>query len=252
MQEEHRVENSEAITEEPVDRFEALEIPLPQPVHGLTSVKGTRGTPEWWPTGSRIAVVLVRDAAKADPETEALQRLLTRRKYLTLSIPMPYMVAGKSRPDDPALTAQIVRTAVSLLGEDPMSAPAHIFAGGRDYGAVIAAHAGTARLRAEGMFFLSYPLHKQDDPGELRSEWLFRAVMPMLFIQSGERDRHCKLPILRSVLQRVGAPVKLHVVKKVSRQLKALRRSGRSDEDILHEVVKTLEDWMRQTLSKTL
>lgn len=245
------METPEAITEEPIDRFEPLEIPLPQPVHGMKTVKGRLGTPEWWPTGARIAVVMVRDGAKIDPESDALQRLLTRRKYLTLNLPMPYMVARKSRPDEPALTAQIVRTAISLLGEDPMSAPAHVFAGGIDYGGVIAAHAGASRLRAEGMFFLSYPLHKQDDPGELRSEWLFRAVMPMLFIQSGERDRHCKLPILRSVLQRVGAPVKLHVVKKVSRQLKALSRSGRRNEEILHEVVMTLEDWMKQTLSKT-
>ena len=52
--------------EEATSRFEQIEIPLPEPVHEQTSVTGTLGVPEWWPTGSRVGVVLAH-VADVDP-----------------------------------------------------------------------------------------------------------------------------------------------------------------------------------------
>ena len=53
---------------------------------------------------------------------------------------------------------------MTLLQSDPTAAPAHLFIGGKNVGALAAAHAATARLRVDGLFLLGYPLHKQDDP----------------------------------------------------------------------------------------
>ncbi len=240
--------------EESVERtvqFEEIEIPLAEPVHGLDHVKGTLGIPEWWPTGSRISVVFAQASMAPDPLLDAVQHALTERKFLTLRFPMPFMAAGKKKPDDLKVMTKAYEAAIAVLGKDPSSAPGHVFAGGKNMGATVASHAAVARLRVEGMFFLGFPLHKQDDPSDVQPERLYRVVNPMLFIQ-GSRDRHCDLPTLRQTLARVGAPVNLHVVQDADHTLKVPKKSGRSPEDVAQEVLHALESWIHQTLGDPL
>jgi len=236
--------------EETIERtvqFEEIEIPLLEPVHGLDVVKGTLGVPEWWPTGSRISVVIAQGSMAQDPLLDAVQLALTERKYLTLRFPMPYMVAGKRKPDEMKVMTRTYEAAIAVLGKDPSSAPAHVFAGGKNMGALVASHASISRLRVEGIFFLGFPLHKQDDPGDVHPERLYRIVNPMLFVQ-GSRDRRCDLPTLRQTLGRVGAPVNLHVVQDADHALKVPKKSGRSADEVAHEVLATLEGWIQRTL----
>ena len=140
------------------------------------------------------------------------------------------------------------QAAVSILGRDPTAAPAHIFAGGKNLGALVAAHAATSRVRVEGLFFLGYPLHKQDRPEELHDSRLFRVISPMLFIQ-GTRDRLCDLPTLRKTLARVGAPVQLNTVEAADHTLRVPKKSGRSSEEVETEIMTTLANWIRSVLS---
>ena len=129
---------------------------------------GTLGIPEWWPTGSRIAVVFAQASAAEDPLIESVQRELTERRFLTLRFPMPYMQAGKRKVDDIRAMRRTFQSAVAMLSRDPTAAPAHIFIGGKDQGALVAAHtANDGRMRVEGVFFMGYPLHKQDDTSDL-------------------------------------------------------------------------------------
>jgi predicted alpha/beta-hydrolase family hydrolase len=102
-------------------------------------------------------------------------------------------------------------------------------------------------MRIEGLFLLGFPLHKQDDPSDPRSEQLFRAITPMLFVQ-GQRDRHCDLPTLRRTLARVGAPVQLHVVDEADHTLRVPKKSGRTPEQVNAEILAALEAWMKKTL----
>ncbi len=228
-------------------QYEEIEIRLPEPVHGLEAVKGVLGIPEWWPTGSRISVVFAQGAAEDDPLIESLQRSLTERKYLTLRFCFPYQMAGKRKPDDPRVLQRTFHSAVNMLGRDPTAAPAHVFIGGKNTGALAAAHAATSRLRIEGIFFMGFPLHKQDNPEDLRAERLWRVVSPMLFLQ-GNKDRHCDLPALRKTLGRVGAPVQLHVVDEADHGLRVAKKSGRTPEEVHAEVLGTLEAWILKTL----
>jgi len=232
-----------------VAQFEEIKIPLAEPVHDQESVTDVLGVPEWWPTGSRISVVIAQGSGAEDPLLEAVQRQLTERKILTLRFPMPFMQAGRRRPDSMGIMQRTYQAAVAVLGKDPTAAPAHVFIGGKGLGALVAAHAATARLRIEGLFFLGFPLHKQDNPAEVRSERLYRVVSPMLFLQ-GSRDRHCDLPTLRRILARVGAPVQLHVVEDADHNLRVPKKSPRTNEQVAHEVARTLEAWLRKTLGE--
>ena len=198
-----------------------------------------------------MSVVFAQASAAEDPLITALQEALTERKYLTLRFPFPFMQAGKKKPDDMRTLQRTFESAINMLSRDPTSAPAHIFVGGKNTGALVAAHVATARLRVEGLFFLGFPLHKQDSTEDLRAERLYRVINPLLFVQ-GDKDRHCDLPSLRKVLGRVGAPVQLHVVQEGDHTLKVPKKTGRSPEEIHAEILSTLEAWIQKTLGDAL
>ena len=234
---------------EPAPRYEDIEIPLRDPVHGLDRVTGVLGIPEWWPTGSRVSVVIAHGNQADDPQLEFLQQQLTERKLLTLRFRFPFVEAGKKRPDEPLVMTRTFAAAVAALSRDPTSAPAHIFIGGKGQGALGAAHAGTGRLHVDGVFFLGYPLHKQGDTEELRSDRLFRLVAPLLFL-TGDRDRFCDLDALRRTTLRIGAQTDIHILREADQAFKVLKKSDRTEEDVLQEMLSTLEAWIARTLGE--
>jgi len=233
---------------EPTARFEQVRIPLREPIHGLEAVSGVLGVPEWWPTGARVGVVIAHGSQKEDPLLEFLQQQLTERKFLTLRFQMPFVEAEKKRPDPPPVLLNTFRSAVTLLQSDPTAAPAHLFIGGKNTGALAAAHAATARLRVDGLFLLGYPLHKQDDPSVVQAERLFRVVSPILFL-TGARDRHCDLAALRKVTLRVGAPTEIRSLEEADHAFR-VRKSERDPEDLQREVLAILEHWIRKIVGE--
>lgn len=235
---------------EPSARFEEIKIPLPEPVHGLTEVSGVLGVPEWWPTGSRVAVAIAHGSTGDlnDPIIEHLHRELTERRYLTLRFNFPFAEAGKrSSSDSPAVLERTYRAALAVLGRDPTAAPAHLFVGGKGLGARAAAVLATSPIRVEGLFMMGFPLHTQDKPDQVHAEHLYRIVSPMLFVQ-GTRDRLCELPALRTVLGRVGAPTLLHVVQDGDPNFHVPKKSARTDEDVRAEVTQSVTHWLEKIL----
>jgi hypothetical protein len=228
-------------------RFEELRIPLPDPVHGLRDVSASLGTPRWWPTGARVGVVLAHDSggSYADPLLVYLHEQLTDRRCLCLRFNFPFAEARKRRADPAPVLRRALRAAVGALARDPSAAPAHLFLGGIGLGARTAAEVAAARLRADGLLFLGFPLHPPERPEAASADELFRVVSPMLFVQ-GTRDRRCDLPALHRVLSRVGAPTALHVCREADHQLRVLKKSGRSDAEVRDEVLGVVEAWIQK------
>jgi len=230
-------------------RFEELRIPLPDPVHGLRDVSAVLGTPRWWPTGARIGVVLAHDTKGnyQDPLLVHLLEQLTERRCLSLRFNFPFAEAGKTRADPVQILRRAYRAAVAALGRDPSAAPAHLFIGGIGIGARAAADVAAARLRVDGLLFLGFPLHPPNHPEQAQADELYRAVSPMLFVQ-GTRDRSCDLEALQRVLTRVGAPTALHVCREADHQLRVLKKSGRSEEEIRAEVLGVVDAWIQKVV----
>ena len=184
---------------EPSARFEEIRIPLPDPVHGLREVSAVLGIPRWWPTGSRVSVVLAHGSpgSHSDPLIEYLHRDLTERRYLCLRFNFPFAEAKKRRPDPPQTLRRTFRAAVDALSRDPTAAPAHLFLAGKGLGAQTAADLSVSRVRADGLILMGYPLHPQGKPERLRADQLYRVVAPMLFVQ-GTRDRNCEIDALQT------------------------------------------------------
>lgn len=210
------------------------------------------GIPEWWPTGSRVAVALAHGSASNmdDPVITDLHRRLTEQKFLSLRFNFPFGEAGKrSGTDSMEVMERVFRMALSVFGRDATQAPAHLILGGKGTGAAVAAKLGTARLRLGGLFFLGYPLHAQDRKEKVQAESLFRITSPMLFLQ-GTRDRRCDVDTLRETLRGVGASTRLHVVEDADQNFKVPKRSLRTEEDIRTETFEVLHNWLGQIIGE--
>jgi uncharacterized protein len=231
-------------------RFEEVRIPLDEPVGNVAAVGGALGVPEWWPTGSRIGIVIAHGSGRDmnDPLVAALQRGLTERKMLALRFNFPFAEAKRPRPDRPAALERALRSAVAVLGRDPSAAPAHLFVGGIGLGGLVAAQAAATRLRVNGVFLIGYPLHSRDQPTRnVHAEPLFRMVAPLLFVQ-GSRDRTCDLDALKRTFTRIGARKTLHVVPEADHTMSIPKRSGRPQTDIARELLDVLDAWCRHVL----
>ncbi len=237
---------------EPSAKYEEVKIPLSETIHGVEEVSGVLGVPRWWPTGSRVSVVIGHGANQDmnDPAIEAVHRELTEKRYLTLRFNFPWAEAGKRKPDDMPALRRTMRAAVNALGRDPTAAPAHLFLGGKGLGGQVAADLASSRVRVDGLFLMAYPLHPSGKPEEAQPEQLFRIVSPALFLQ-GDRDKTCDLDKLRQTLVRVGAPTVLQVIQEADHNFKVLKKSGRTPEDVAEQMSSSLEDWIQSVLGAT-
>ncbi len=235
---------------EPSASYEEVEIPLPEPIHGLDHLSGVLGVPEWWPTGERIAVVFAHGGGSdlADPLLVSLANALTERSYLTLRFNFPFAEAGKrTTADSPEQLERAYKAALNILGRDPTALPARLIVGGMGLGARVAAGLVADRLEADGLFLLGFPLHPQGKPEKSDPEVLYRATAPTLFVQ-GTRDRRCEPNALRAALRRVGAPMELYDVEKADSAFRVPRRSGRTNEEVQAEVLGVLSNWIARRL----
>jgi predicted alpha/beta-hydrolase family hydrolase len=162
----------------------------------------------------------------------------------TLRWELPYMAAGRSRPDPPAVAHAAVRAVWSAardrFGELPM------FAGGKSFGGRMTsgAHAEAPLPGLAGIAFLGFPLHPPGRPGIERAEHLARtAPAPLLFVQ-GTRDELAGLRLLRPVVTRLGRRARLHVVEHADHGFDVLVRSGRRKADVIAELAGAVAAWM--------
>ncbi len=202
------------------------------------AVSGVIGTPEWWPTGARAAIVLCHDTA-GSKDTEllvALHLALAERGYLTLRFDFPFVELGKKRPDLMPLLERTLRQAIASLMGDAQNAPARLVLGGIGLGARVASQVLAQGVKADGLVSLSYPLHPSGKPTQLRAEPLFRIICPMLFVQ-GTRDATCRVDRMQAVLRRIGAPTELVVIEDSDHKLDVIKRSSRTQEEVRQEVL---------------
>ena len=102
------------------------------------------------------------------------------------------------------------------------------------------ANAGTAAV--SGFVFVGFPLHPAGRPCIQRAEHLARVQAPMLFLQ-GTRDALADLELLRPVCARLASRATLHVVNGADHSFHVLKRSGRTDAEVVTELARTVAAW---------
>ena len=201
------------------------------------------------PADARLLYVLAHGAGAGmrHPFLESLAQRLADRSVATLRYQFPYMERRASRPDPPAVAAATVRAAVEEAARVAPGLP--LVAGGKSFGGRMTstAQAEDPLSGVRGLVFLSFPLHPPGRPGDKRAEHLAQVRIPMLFLQ-GDRDEFADLNLLKPVVKRLGAGATLYLVEGGDHSFHVLKRSGRTDADVMTELVQAIVDWSRQLI----
>jgi predicted alpha/beta-hydrolase family hydrolase len=175
---------------------------------------------------------------------EDVATALAGKGIATLRYQFPYVEAGSRRPDPPAVLEATVRAAVATARE---AAPGlRLIAGGKSMGGRMTSNA-MARAPLEGvsgLVFLGFPLHPPKQPAVTRAEHLERVESPMLFLQ-GTRDDLADLELIAGVCRRLGPKATIRVVEGADHSFGVLKRSGRTGEEVMEELVASIADWTR-------
>lgn len=174
----------------------------------------------------------------------AVARGLAERGIATLRFQFPYMEQGSKRPDPPAVAQAAIRAAVHAAAARLPGVP--LFAGGKSYGGRMTSQAQAAEPLPEvrGLVFVGFPLHPAGKPSVERAEHLVQVRLPMLFLQ-GTRDSLADLELIRQTTTTLGARATLHVVEGADHSFHVLVRSGRTDEQVLQELLDVMARWMK-------
>jgi predicted alpha/beta-hydrolase family hydrolase len=168
---------------------------------------------------------------------------LSARGIAVLRYQFPYMETRQRRPDPPAVATATVRAAIQKAAELLPGVPLH--AGGKSFGGRMTSQLAAAEsLPIESLVFLGFPLHPPKQPGIARAAHLADIPQRMLFLQ-GTRDDLADLTLLEQVLHPLGDRATLHVVDGADHSFHVLKRSGRTNPDVMDELIETMTAWMR-------
>ena len=196
------------------------------------------------PADARLLYVLAHGAGAGmrHPFLETISQRLAEREIATLRYQFPYMEQRARRPDPPPVAAAAVRAAVMEAARAAPGLP--LLAGGKSFGGRMTstAQAGEPLPGVRGLVFLGFPLHPPGRPGNERAEHLTQVQIPMLFLQ-GTRDDFADLKLLRPVVKRLGTRATLHLVDGGDHSFKVLKKSGRTEADVMTELVRAIVEW---------
>jgi uncharacterized protein len=238
------------------------------------------------PAGAR-AILVLGHGAGAGMRHRFMDRVaaeLAARDVATLRYQFPYMEAGRKRTDAPAVATATVRAAVAMARETAPELAS--FGGGKSFGgrmtsravadglvacdpAGAGAHGGPtagdpagspavdgirgdpgrgATPAVRGLVFFGFPLHPAGRPGTDRADHLRQVACPLLFLQ-GTRDALADLDLLRPVVGGLGARVTLRVVEGGDHSFGVLKRSGRSEDEVMAELGDVAAGWIAEQTS---
>jgi len=169
---------------------------------------------------------------------------LASRGVATLRYNFPYKEAGRGGPNPAKVLVATVRSAVAEANRQAEGLP--LFAGGKSMGGRMTS---TAASEGElpgvrGLAFYGFPLHAPGRDSADRGAHLADVGLPMLFLQ-GTRDKLANLDLFRPLLDGVEPTPTLHVVDGADHGFHVLKRSGRTDEEVMDELADTLAEWAR-------
>ena len=223
-------------------RTRALKIEVP----GRDPVKALLDAPK----NATAAYVLAHGAGAGmqHPFLAETAAMLSAEGIATLRYQFPYMEAGGHRPDPPAVLEKTVRAAVQAAAELLPGVP--LVAGGKSMGGRMTSQAAAAETlpAVRGLVFLGFPLHAPGSVGKSRAMHLDRVGVPMLFVQ-GTRDSLADLELMHGVCAALGSRATLHVVEGGDHSFKVLKRSGRTQPEVMREIRDTMAAWIRRAVA---
>ncbi len=199
------------------------------------------------PEQARACYVLAHGAG-ANMRHAFMQKVadgLAARGIATFRFNFPYMEEKKGRPDQPAVAHAAIRAAVADAAR--LCPGVTLVAGGKSFGGRMTSQAQSKAPLPDvkGLAFLGFPLHAAKKPSSERAEHLADIAIPMLFLQ-GTRDELADLGHLKPVIAALGTKATLHEIEGGDHSFAVLKKSGRTNDEALIEVLDTLAAWIAQ------
>lgn len=197
------------------------------------------------PDHARACYVLAHGAG-ADMRHSFMEKVaagLAERGIATLRFNFPYMEEKKGRPDQPAVAHAAIRAAVEEAAR--LCSGLKLVAGGKSFGGRMTSQAQSKAPLPDvkGLAFLGFPLHADKKPSSERAEHLAGIAIPMLFLQ-GTRDGLADLSYLKPVVEKLGPKATLHEIEGGDHSFAVLKKSGRTNDEALTEVLDRLAAWI--------
>src|SRR6266852_1436500 len=181
-------------------------------------------------------------AGMSHPFMENLADELAGVGVATFRYQFPYMEQRRRVPDQPPVLTATVVAAVRTAAEMAPGLP--LLTGGKSMGGRMTSQAAAQHALdgVRGLVFFGFPLHPPKQPGTKRADHLAKVTVPMLFLQ-GTRDELADLKLLRAVCAKLGSRATLHVIETADHSFQVLKKSGRSDAEVLRELAETTVSW---------
>ena len=189
------------------------------------------------PAGARWLFVFAHGAGAGMRHAfmEAAVSRLAAREIATFRFQFPYMEQGRRAPSPRGTLLATVRAAAGAARKESGGLP--LLAGGKSMGGRITSLASSeeALPGVKGLMFFGFPLHAAGKPSDERGAHLSDVDVPMLFLQ-GTRDKLADLDLLTPICDDLGRRSTLHVVEGGDHSFHVLKRSGRTDDEVLDEI----------------
>lgn len=194
------------------------------------------------PRRPRLLYLLAHGAGAGmrHPFLETFTEAVAARAIATFRYQFPYMEAGRRRPDPPPVLHATVRNALAAASDACSDLP--VIAGGKSMGGRMTSQAAARGLLPglRGLAFLGFPLHPPGKVDSTRGDHLREVPLPLLFLQ-GTRDSLARLDLIRPLCEELRAT--LHVVEGGDHSFKVLKRSGRTQDEVMDELADALFHW---------
>jgi predicted alpha/beta-hydrolase family hydrolase len=188
-----------------------------------------------------VTVVLAHGAGagRDHPWMRRVVTALASHDIETVTFNFPYMDAGRSAPDKPAvLEAHFAQ----VWQEAARTARGPMLAAGKSMGGRIASQVTAGRgfdPAPAGLVFFGYPLHPPNQPGKRRDAHLAGIAEPMLFLH-GTRDPFGTPDEMRELTASLGRAT-LHLIDGGDHSLVVKRKDGA---DSIERAVAVAAGWM--------
>jgi predicted alpha/beta-hydrolase family hydrolase len=189
----------------------------------------------WQCPSDAVAALVLAHGAGAGMRHASMQAIadaFERRGIATLRFDFPYMAAGRSRVDSPAVATQAIAEAFAAARE---RTTLPLWLGGHSFGGRMASHAVLDReLPAAGLIFCSFPLHMPGKPATKRAQHLAAIRQPMLFL-SGTRDDLADPQLLEPLVASLPAAT-LYWLETADHGYRVLKRTRRCTDSVFDEM----------------
>ncbi len=201
---------------------------------------GGKVTAAWdRPKGDPRAVLVLAHGAGGDLNDLLLKAVaseLAKKGVAVLRFNFPYRELGRKAPGSQDVSENCYREVADAARENGLP----LYCGGKSYGGRIGSHIVSDGFAANGLVFLSYPLHPPGKPERLRDEHLRRIKKPMLFFQ-GTRDPFATPVLLKKVVGSLSSAT-LHKIEGGDHSLNV---RGTKREEIVDELVDAIDQFIR-------